>query len=69
MDEVIVEEEWDPAPIMNATYYDSDSSKILCSVEGKYLGKYYIVDFNKERPIASIEAPKIKTSYLHYDTN
>ncbi len=39
---------------MNATYYDSDSSKVLCAVEGKFIGYYYIVDFNKERPIGSI---------------
>jgi hypothetical protein len=51
---------------MNATYYGGDSNKILCSVEGNYLGNYYIVDFSKERPIGSIESSKSKTSYLHY---
>jgi len=30
------------------------------------MGLLYIVDFNKERPINSIEIPKLKTSYLYY---
>ena len=49
---------------MNAVYYDNDCTKVLCSVDGKYLGNYYIVDFAKERPIGSIESTKTKTSYL-----
>ena len=47
VDDVIVDEEWSPEPILNATYYDSECTKILCSVDGKYLGHYYIVDMNK----------------------
>jgi hypothetical protein len=65
VDEMVVDIEWEPAPIINATYY-TDSSKILVSVEGNYLGYLYVVDFNKERPINCIEVPKWKTSYLHY---
>ncbi len=56
VDEVIVDEEWSPEPILNATYYDSECTKILCSVEGKFLGQYYIVDMAKDRPIGSIES-------------
>lgn len=66
MDEVVVDEEWDPAPIMNASYYGPDCNRVLCTVEGNYLGRIYIVDFNKERPINSIEIPKLKTSYLNF---
>ena len=65
VDTVIVDEEWDPAPILNATYY-TDNNRILCSVEGNFLGYLYIVDFNKQRPINCIEIPKLKTSYLSY---
>lgn len=39
-------EEWEPAPIMNATYYDNACSKVLITVEGKYLGYLYVVDWN-----------------------
>ena len=65
VDTVIVDEEWDPAPILNATYY-TDNNRILCSVEGNFLGYLYVVDFNKQRPINCIEIPKLKTSYLSY---
>lgn len=54
VDEVVVDEEWDPAPIMNATYYGPDCNRVICTVEGNYLGRIYIVDFNKERPVGSI---------------
>jgi hypothetical protein len=47
VDEVVVDEEWDPAPIMNAAYYGSDCNRVLCTAEGNYLGRIYIVDFNK----------------------
>ena len=47
---------------MNASYYGPDSNRVMCTAEGNFLGRIYIVDFNKERPIASIEIPKLKTS-------
>lgn len=53
VDDMVVDIEWDAAPILNATYY-TDSSKILVSVEGNYLGYLYVVDFTKERPINCI---------------
>ena len=65
VDNIVLDEEWEPAPILNATYY-TDSNRVLCSAEGKYMGYLYVVDFNKERPINCIEIPKIKTSYLHF---
>ena len=64
VDESVLDVEWDPAPILNAVYYDNECSKILCSVDGKFLGSYYIVDFAKERPVGYIEASKNKTSFL-----
>lgn len=68
VDEVIVDEEWSPEPILNATYYDSECTKILCSVEGKFLGQYYILDMAKERPIGSIESTNLnRTSYMSYN--
>ena len=66
VDESILDEEWEPAPILNAVYYDTDCTKVLCSVDGKFLGNYYIIDFNKERPIGAIEASKNKTSYFGF---
>lgn len=53
VDDMELDIEWDPAPILNVSYF-TDSNRILCSVEGNYLGYLYIVDFNKERPINSI---------------
>lgn len=39
-------------------------------MDNKFLGYFYIVDFNKERPINAIEVPKIRTSYLGFsETN
>lgn len=32
MDEVVLDEEWDPAPIMNACYYNQECNKIICTV-------------------------------------
>jgi len=60
-------EEWEPAPIMNATYYDSACTKVLVSVEGKYLGYLYVVDWNQPKPIEAIPLPKINTTYLKFD--
>lgn len=66
VDDIVLDIEWDPAPILNATYF-TDDSKILIAVEGNYLGHLYVVDFNKERPVSSIEIPKWKTSYLSFN--
>lgn len=66
VDESVLDVEWQPAPIMNCIYYDTECTKILCSVDGKYLGYYYVVDFNKERPISGIEASKVRTSYIGF---
>ena len=30
--------EWDPEPILNVIYYQSDEKRVLASVDGKYLG-------------------------------
>jgi len=65
VDDVVLDVEWDPAPILNATYY-TDNNKILCSVEGNYLGYLYVIDFSKDRPVNCIEIPKWKTSYLSF---
>lgn len=37
------EEEWEPAPIINATYFDTSCTKVLISSEGKYSGYLYVV--------------------------
>ena len=60
-------EEWEPAPIMNATYYDSACSKVLISVEGKYLGYLYLVDWNQSKPVEAIPIPKINTTFMKFD--
>ena len=50
--------EWEPLPILNLTYYDSECTKVLATVDGKYLGFLYLIDFTKERPIDAIPCPK-----------
>jgi len=64
--------EWEPAPIMNCTYYNNDCTQVLATVEGKYIGYLYIIDFSQpfsqpmdNRPIDAIQAPKIATQYLN----
>ena len=57
-DEKIPEVEWDPAMILNVCYFDNDCTKIICSVDGKFLGYLYVIDFNKERPIDALIVPK-----------
>jgi hypothetical protein len=34
---------------------------MLISVEGKYQGFYYIIDWKKDRPIEAITSPKLIT--------
>jgi len=61
------DEEWEPAPILNASYFDNDCSKVICTVDGKYLGHLYIVDWGKDRPIEAIKIPKKKTTCMNWD--
>lgn len=61
-----IDEEWDPAPIMNATYYDTACTKILVAAEGKYLGYWYICDWDQERPVNFVKAPKVNTSFFKF---
>lgn len=35
-------------------------------MDGNFLGFFYVVDFNKERPINAIEVSKNRTSYLGF---
>ncbi len=65
-DEKKEEIEWEPAPIMNCSYYDHQCSKVLISVDGQFLGWFYVIDFEKDRPIEAIPAPKQLTSYLKF---
>lgn len=39
---------------------------MLASVDGKYLGYLYIIDFKKERPVDAIVAPKQQTQNLSF---
>ena len=59
-------EEWEPAPILNCTYYDTSCTKMLISVEGKYLGWLYVIDWNQDRPIEAVPCVKINTNYLKF---
>jgi hypothetical protein len=43
---------------MNICYYDSDCNKVLATVDGKYLGYLYLIDWTKDRPIDAIPCPK-----------
>jgi hypothetical protein len=49
-DEKIPEVEWDPAPVLNVSYFDNDCTKLIAIIDGKFLGNLYIIDWNKERP-------------------
>ncbi|KRX11116.1 WD40-repeat-containing domain [Pseudocohnilembus persalinus] len=59
-------EEWGPAPIISATYYDASCNKIMISVAGKYKGYYYLVDWNQDRPIEAFPAVKNETTYFKF---
>lgn len=45
--------EWEPAPILAATYHDTDNKYVLAAVDGKFLGSefynfihfYFLKDF------------------------
>lgn len=59
------EEEWEPAPIINATYFDTGCTKVLISSEGKYTGYLYVVQWEQDRPIEAFPSLKgINTSYM-----
>ena len=64
IDDKIVDEEWEPSAILGVMYYDTDCTKVLCAVDGKFLGHLYIVDWGKDRPISSIKVGKEQISYL-----
>lgn len=67
VDEKIVDEEWEPSAVLNAVYYDKECTKVLCCVDGKFLGLLYIVDMSKERPVGSILVTKDPTCYLAFE--
>ena len=50
-DEKIPEVEWEPQSIMNVAYYNDECTKVIASVDGKYLGYLYVIDWNKDRPL------------------
>ena len=68
-DEKIPEVEWDPAPILNLCYFDNDCTRVICAVDGKFLGYLYVIDFNKERPIDALIVPKLQTQFLSFQEN
>ena len=53
------EVEWEPYSIMNVCYYDYSCSKIMATVQGKYMGWIYVIDWNKDRPIDAIPILKV----------
>jgi hypothetical protein len=44
---------------MNVAYLDNDCKRVIATVEGKYLGYLYIIDWNKDRPIDSYVISKL----------
>ena len=54
VDDMVLDVEWDPAPILNASYYDKECTKVLCAVDGNFLGNLYVVDFNRDRPVGAV---------------
>ena len=68
-DEKIPEVEWDPAAILNVAYYDNDCTRVIASVDGKFLGLMYIIDWAKERPVDALYGPKVPTQYLSFQDN
>ena len=59
--------EWDPEPILNVIYYQSDEKRVLASVGGKFLGFLYVIDMNNERPLIGISMPKIPHRVLYWN--
>lgn len=49
------EEEWEPAPILSVAYYDSSNMKIIATVDGRYLGYFYVINMSEERPLEAIK--------------
>ena len=35
-------------------YYDKECTKVLCAVDGNFLGNLYVVDFNRDRPVGAV---------------
>jgi hypothetical protein len=66
-----VEVEWTPDPILSVCYYNNDESKIIASVDGKFLGHLYIIpwDILPERPILSIAISQSPCRYLRFIEN
>jgi hypothetical protein len=60
-------EEWEAVGINSAIYYDQDSKYCLVSVDGKFSGYLYIMDFISERPIKAIQINKMVISYMSLD--
>ena len=60
------EVEWDPESIMNACYFDYSCTKILVTVQGKFSGLIYVIDWMKDRPIDSIPIPKVPTLQMNF---
>lgn len=63
------EEEWDPAGILCAVYYDAECTQVLASVEGRYLGYLYVISWREERPVESIKIPKVPAPFLKFAEN
>ena len=61
-----LEEEWEPAPILAVTYLDVEGKQFVCSVDGKYLGYYYICQFGGDRPLQAIPSTNIPARFLKF---
>jgi hypothetical protein len=60
------EVEWDPESIMNVCYYDYSCNKMIATVQGKYMGWIYVIDWNKDRPVEAIPVPKVPTLFMNF---
>lgn len=60
------EVEWPAEAIMNACYYDYSCTRVLATVQGKYLGLVYVIDWNKDRPIEGFPIARVPTTQMNF---
>lgn len=66
LDDKVVQQvvEWDPAPISSVAYLDEEAGKFICSVEGEYIGYYYVCRFGGDRPLDAVQSTPAVTRMM-----
>jgi len=58
-----VEVEWDPESVMSIVYWNMECTEFLVAVEGLFIGFYYIMNFDEERPLQAVPSPMAQTRF------